>query len=266
MSDLADVEDELKKLQIASDTGSINIILFGDTGVNKAVFINAFANYLTYASLETAQEEKLFVLAPFECTMTADDGLVHRIVTGVKDKEAYQNKRVSSTQEILSYVFPIGSNQSKIRIIDTPDMENITEIDDINCENILNYTNSLHQLHAICFLFSVPSTRNNCLEYYVKQFFSRLHKSACKNIVFIFTNTTDSMTDDIKDCVCSLRKTADEIRQKYAIEIPLKNNIFHVNYDAFKYLVAYKNDILNTVLEEGKAQQGWWKSMIQSWR
>jgi GTPase SAR1 family protein len=41
-------------------TGDINILLLGPTGVGKTTFINAFANYLVYNSLDEAIEGQSF--------------------------------------------------------------------------------------------------------------------------------------------------------------------------------------------------------------
>lgn len=62
--------------------------------------------------------------------------------------------------------------------------------DEDNCENILNYINRLHQLHAICYLTKAQQSRSTVFfKYCVSQILSRLEKSACKNIIFVFTHT-----------------------------------------------------------------------------
>ena len=50
--------------QNSSATGDINILLLGQTGVGKTTFINAFANYLVYNSLDEAIDGKLQAIIP----------------------------------------------------------------------------------------------------------------------------------------------------------------------------------------------------------
>ncbi len=48
----------------SSATGDINILLLGPTGVGKTTFINAFANYLVYNSLDEAIDGQLQAIIP----------------------------------------------------------------------------------------------------------------------------------------------------------------------------------------------------------
>jgi predicted GTPase len=42
--------------------GEVNILILGETGVGKTTWINAFANYLTYGTLEHALKVREFML------------------------------------------------------------------------------------------------------------------------------------------------------------------------------------------------------------
>lgn len=249
------------------DNSDINILLLGETGVGKSTFINSVANYLFYTLFEKAQKEKLLVLIPSEFTVDVEGGKRHKIVIGLKDKKEYQSVGDTTTQDVRTYVFPTGNKESKIRFIDTPGMGDKTGIgkDDINCENILDYISHLHELHAICFLFKPTTKADVCFEYYVNQIFSRLDKSASKNIIFIFTNTK-SINYCAGDTLNILEKAVEKICLKNNIEIPVKKNIFCFDNEAFSYLTASKNGVENMVLKENEARLSWNKSVIQSWR
>ncbi|CAG8723864.1 443_t:CDS:2, partial [Scutellospora calospora] len=69
----------------------VNILLLGETGAGKSTFINAFANYFKFNSLDEAISGEIDVLITCE----------------------------SSTQECEAHVFPVDENKV-IRLIDTP--------------------------------------------------------------------------------------------------------------------------------------------------
>lgn len=98
----------------------------------------------------------------------------------------------SATQDVRAYVFPYTAENMRIRLIDTPGMGDVRGIDqdNINVDNILSFVGRLKQLHAICFLLKPNNARSTVMfEFCMKQLMSRLHKSACANIMFIFTHS-----------------------------------------------------------------------------
>ncbi|XP_044271283.1 uncharacterized protein LOC123015565 [Tribolium madens] len=264
-------EDISKKLQNLNlgRIQDINILLLGETGVGKSTFINSIANYLHFKSFKKANKaEELLVLIPSVIIVTNENFEQVTLTIG-SDKNEFQEVGAAGTQDVKTYVFPIGEGKTRLRLIDSPGMGDPRGIeqDDINCENILAYLSQLSELHAICFLMKPTTTRKTILfEYCVKQILSRLEKSASKNIIFIFTNTRGSNYTPGDTLPC-LKTIVDDIKTKPPhVDIPLKGNIFSVDNEAFRFLVAMKNNIkFNDELQQ-RFVDSWNKSSEECWK
>ncbi|POG62851.1 hypothetical protein GLOIN_2v1882581 [Rhizophagus irregularis DAOM 181602=DAOM 197198] len=116
----------------------INILLLGETGVGKSTFINAFANYLKFNTLDNAKSGDIEVLIPPEFTYMDDNYESVTIKLGNYDSNKPLEEGESSTRECESYVFHLPENRL-IRLIDTPGIGDTrgSEYDKKNCENIL---------------------------------------------------------------------------------------------------------------------------------
>ncbi|CAF5148898.1 unnamed protein product, partial [Rotaria sp. Silwood1] len=133
----------------------INILLLGESGVGKSTFINAFVNYLTFETLNKAEQGKPVVLIPVSFLMTVGNNFDECIVKfGNSDSfnnEDFDHPGQSVTQHCKSYVFHLNdTNKTKLRIIDTPGFGDTRGLrqDDANMQHILEYINELTHLNA----------------------------------------------------------------------------------------------------------------------
>lgn len=266
MSGLTNVEDAIKKLQIGTNKGDINMILLGGTGVGKSTFINALANYLTYTNFDRALSEDTLILVPIVFNVEFEDGQTQKFASGFDNKMENVNIEDITTQSIQKYVFPFQENERKISIIDTPGLSG-TVRDNIITDNIMNYISNLNTLDAICFLFDQPNMEDlSHFRYITRHLITQLDKFATQNFVFIFSNT-DNIVFDIRFAFQLLKVTIEQICMECNIEIPLlEKNVFYFENDNLEYLLTYKNGIKNMALKEHKARQSWRYSTEESWR
>ncbi|RIB28500.1 kinase-like domain-containing protein [Gigaspora rosea] len=170
----------------------INILLLGEVGSGKSTFINAFANYFKFNSLDDAISGEIDVLISSTFTITNED-YETKTITVVCDEDEHDmvdNVGESSTQVCGVYVFHAGN--SVIRLIDTPGIGDTRgiEYDKKNFENILQNISQHKYLNGICILLKPNNSRLNItFKFCIQELLSHLHKSAKDNIVFCFTNT-----------------------------------------------------------------------------
>ncbi|CAF3323142.1 unnamed protein product [Rotaria socialis] len=250
---------------------TINILLLGETGVGKSTFINAFANYLTFETLDEAETDKPFVLMPVSFLITTGDNFEEHTVEfgGLTDSsnEDFSHAGQSVTQRCKSYTFQMGDTyQTELRIIDTPGFGDTrgSEQDDMNMQHILEYINNLTHINAICFLLKPNSTKLNifflsCLT----QLFSLLDSNALNNIIFCFTSARSTFYTP-GDTAPLLKKMLTSLSIG---SVPFKKeNTFCFDSEAFRYLVARQNKIQFDNNEKQEYEMSWKTSVSESKR
>jgi predicted GTPase len=152
----------------------INILLLGETGVGKSTFINAFANYLTYETMEEAEKGELISLIPTEFTVTDADYQERRVKIG-DDINEINKIGQSATQQCKAYCFTYGD--ILIRLIDTPGVGDTRGIeqDKMNFANLLSFIGEYDEIHLICILLKPNNSRITVtFEFCVKQLLCHL--------------------------------------------------------------------------------------------
>ena len=221
---------------------TINVLLMGETGVGKSTFINSFANYIRFSTFADATKTKPLMLIPTRITVYDENSMEDCSLTIGSDKNEKQDVGSSATQGVKTYLFPVEGDNVVIRVIDTPGIGDTAgpDKDDQNCEGILGYLAQLNKINAICLLMKPSNDRNTVLfSYCVRRILSQLHKSACDNVVFLFTNTKGS---DYRPgaTFAILKKLADDVAAKPPhVRIPIKKeNVFCLDNESFKHLLA----------------------------
>ncbi|KAK9880706.1 hypothetical protein WA026_013032 [Henosepilachna vigintioctopunctata] len=254
---------------VPTQDNTVNILLIGETGVGKSTFINSFANYLRFDSLEDVELERPLVLIPCKFTVT-DENYEQRVVKIGADSNENEDLGKSATQDPRTYTFPISNAEKFICLIDTPGIGDTRGIDQdaINCQKIIDFIAPLKVIHGILFLLKPNSTKITVLfEFCMKQILSRLEKSASNNLLFTFTNTRGTCYRPGETLPC-LRGVLEDISKRPPyVKIPLgKENIFCLDNEAFRYLAAIANGVQFTQRERQYFAESWEKSAEESWR
>jgi hypothetical protein len=247
----------------------INILLLGETGVGKSTFINAFANYLTFNTMQQAEQGRPVVLIPVSFLITVGNNFDEYIVkfgdVDGSNNEDFEHPGQSVTQHCRSYVFNVDYNHGKkVCIIDTPGFGDTRGIDqdDYNMTHILEYIRDLSHLDAVCFLLKPNESRLNIFfRSCFIQLFSLLGPNIADNILFCFTNsrstfyTPGNTAPLLKKMLTSLSKN----------DIPFKQaNTFCFDNESFRYLVALRNKIPFSVHDKQEYEMSWTKSVTEA--
>ncbi|CAF2862033.1 unnamed protein product [Rotaria sp. Silwood2] len=256
-------------LSVSSTNEIINILLVGESGVGKSTFINAFVNYLTFKTLNEAEQGKPIVLIPVSFLMAVGKNFEeHAVKFGNSDSfnnEDFDHPGQSVTQHCKSYVFHLNDiNKKKIRIIDTPGFGDTRgpHQDDANMQHILEYINELTHLNAVCFLLKPNTSQiNSFFVTCLTQLLDLLGSNASQNIVFCFTNARSTFYTP-GDTAPLLRS----MLQSFSLNDILfkKQNTFCFDNESFRYLVARQNGIQFDDVEHKEYENSWSNSVTES--
>ncbi|CAG8730084.1 23818_t:CDS:2, partial [Racocetra persica] len=250
----------------------INILLLGETGVGKSTFINAFANYLKFGSLDSAKCGKMEVLIPFFFTITDEkyenEETVKIESDDLNDSNERLEKGASSTLGCKCYIFHATDNRI-IKLIDTPGIGDTRGVDQDakNFENILMHISYYPYLNGICILFKPNQSRMSLiLKYCLHELLSHLPKSAKDNIFFCFTHSRGSSYHP-GGTLFLLRKELDIFKETSNVEITFnKETIFCFDNESFQFLAQIKRGVKFTKNDEEQFKKSWEKSVEESAR
>ncbi|XP_063922508.1 uncharacterized protein LOC135136942 [Zophobas morio] len=244
-------------LAAVEDTpNTVNILLMGETGVGKSTFVNSFANYIRTDDFEKARKLPTpLVLIPTRCTVYGTNSMEGQNLTVGFDENETQDVGSSATQCVKNYMFPLEGENLLLRFIDTPGLGDTAgpDKDDKHCEAILSYLSQLDKINAICLVMKPLNDRNTVhFSYCVRRILSQLHKSACDNLIFLFTNTKGSDYTPGSTFALLKEMKAELASKPPFVNIPLeKNNVFCLDNECFKHLLAlnFKIELFSRTLE-----------------
>lgn len=242
----------------------INILLMGETGVGKSTFINAFANYLTFNKLEDVKKDNLICLIPTTFTVTDFNYEDHLISIG-EDVNEVHDPGQASTQSCRSYRFPFGDQL--VRLIDTPGVGDPrgVEQDAKNFLNILTFISNYTELHGICILLKPNNSRLTVtFNFCIKELLCHLHKSASRNIIFLFTHSRGTFYRP-GDTSRVLKTMLTEIHNKPPyVDIKFdRSNTFYLENESFRFTVALLHGVEFDEAERKDFSGSWDKSVSQ---
>jgi len=223
---------------------AVNILLLGETGVGKSTWVNAFANYCKFATLAEAQNEGGIFPIPAVFHVTDPVSGNRRIISTDPgtDLSACIPAGQAITQDPEEHIFSVGN--LSVNLIDTPGLLNTEDISDLSTDkqvvdNTFALLSMYDEIHAIfVFLKATEARINQPFVYCLTEIFRRLHRSACDNVIFIFTYAAGaSFTSDIAQPVL------EKFLAKYKVPIRLPPPIFCFENGTVKNLAERRNGI-----------------------
>jgi GTPase SAR1 family protein len=255
----------IPKVKIPLKTEStINVLLFGESGVGKSTFINAFANYLLYENIDQARSREPVAVIPVSFLVTIDDQFTEKLINfGHQDpNEKHNSKGQSVTQQCKSYEFKTRDGKI-LKIIDTPGFNDSRgqNQDEKNLNKIFSFIQNQPHLNALCILLKPnvkelnPSFRTSFI-----QLLHHLGDQFSNNIFFCFTNSRSTLT--FGDTGPVLKRFL-QTTQQNQIQMD-KENTFCFDNKSFRYLVASQYSIEFNQQFTKQCEQSWAKSVKES--
>ncbi|CAF5149592.1 unnamed protein product, partial [Rotaria sp. Silwood1] len=217
----------------------LNVLLLGETGVGKSTFINAFVNYLTFNTIEQAEQSDPAIVIPVSFITTTGDNFKEITVKfgDVDSNENFQNQGQSVTQHCRSYIFDLNE-RLRLRLIDSPGIGDTRgfEQDEISMNHVLTYINQLSHLNAICLLLKpINSKLDVFFRSCIRQLLTYLTPNGYGNIIFCFTNSRSTFYGPGNTGFLLKKMLKQDEFNGIQFE---KKNTFCVDSETFRYLAA----------------------------
>uniref|UniRef100_A0A914DCN2 G domain-containing protein n=1 Tax=Acrobeloides nanus TaxID=290746 RepID=A0A914DCN2_9BILA len=230
------LEDIIKDIQSKKD---IYILVLGRSGVGKTTWLNAFANYLTFPTLEKSRKANASnptYLVPAAFTVGE-----YRVYVGKDSESENLSDSQAATKFPRSIIFE--TRDKRIHFIDTPGLSDTAG----NEQDIKNINNTLHflsennvELHAICVLWTPEIQKRTEFKYTINEYLSHLHRNSVKNILFCYTH---ARYDEFKPDTTILQEHLDKISENSSLFDPVKillnhENVYAMDNEAIRYIYS----------------------------
>ena len=244
------------------------MLLIGESGVGKSTWINAFANYCMFPSLDQAVRNGGLFPVPHTLTYTDPATQIKVLISSdvngksVPPQDARYGESV--TQMPKEHVF--DGKSTKINVIDTPgllDARNSSSDNDVDKQhvsNILRLLSSYDKIDAICVLLKASQNRlNNPFNYVLTEILTHLDIGACNNVVFIITYAASASfsANTVVDILSQFLKD-----NNLSKVLPVaKQKIFCFDNGVVDYLLKCKHKISATDYEKSTVELNWKQSV-----
>ena len=232
------------------------------------MWINAFGNYCKFESLEHAVKSGGFF--PIPSTFTATDPKTEQLITissedNVELTEQTPKTGESVTKEPNEYAFRYAD--TVINLIDTPGLLDTSDAgtsthdaDKQHVDNIFKLLSRYQEIHAIFIFIKANVTRlSEAFRYTLTEIFKRLDKSACNNVIFIFTNAAS--TNFKKEKTQSILQRFLEERKLSIALPPVTPTIYCFENSTVQHIAECKQNISHDEDDEEDAQRSWKRSV-----
>ena len=186
---------------------TLNILLLGDTSMEKSMFINALTNYLTFPTLNKLQSRQPIV------------------------------EHINPSTNCQSYLYHLNE-RLKLRFIDTPGLSGGRDVDqdERTMQHIFQYIKKLTKLNAICCILKPnESPSNTFLRSYLTDLVNLLGSNLQKNLLFC--------TIDVRSNACQETNIFSFPSQAMAYLTILQNQVPITAREEQDYEVHWKNSV-----------------------
>lgn len=244
----------------------VNILLLGESGVGKSLFVNAFLNYMRFASLDEAMfHDDLIAPAPLSRSLRSDrnDGgsledpwpldmaSLSRMSNNGRAFNNWQEdiaKMMSSTessepQTLTCVVHKLTTRGRTLQVIDSPGLADDfpSEQNKRRMAEVISTVGQVGAVHGILVLLD-PISPHLTPEGCVNQLLSYFHRDAAPNVAFGFTRSAQRHRDANRDAYKPLKVILSQLESR-GVRID-RESVFSFDSECYLFLAAAKKGMI----------------------